>query len=51
MNISGLNKIEITWDRQVIQGHTMKARVNEPPLIPPGKGIGYMLGVGAKIVI
>ena len=51
MNISGLNKIEITWDRQVIQGHMMKARVNEPPLIPPGNGIGYMLGVGAKIAI
>ena len=29
----------------------MKARVNEPLLIPPGKGVGYMLGVGAEIMI
>jgi len=29
----------------------MKARVNEPLLIPPGKGVGYMLRVGAKITI
>jgi len=29
----------------------MKARINKPLLIPPRKGIGYMLGVGAKIMI
>ena len=29
----------------------MQARVNEPFIIPPGNGIGYMLRVGAKIAI
>jgi hypothetical protein len=29
----------------------MKARVNMLLLIPPGKGISYVLGVGAKITI
>jgi hypothetical protein len=46
-----MNTIKITWNHQVIQGHTMKARVNKPLLIPPGNGVGYMLRVGAKITI
>jgi hypothetical protein len=29
----------------------MKARVHMLPLIPPGKGIGYVLRIGAKITI
>jgi hypothetical protein len=29
----------------------MKARINEPLFIPPGKGIGYMLRIRAEITI
>jgi hypothetical protein len=43
---------KLTRNHQIIQGHTMKARINEPLLVmPPGKGIGYVLGVSVEITI
>jgi hypothetical protein len=29
----------------------MEARINEPLFMPPGEGIGYVLGVSAEITI
>jgi hypothetical protein len=29
----------------------MKARINEPLFMPPGKGIGYVLRIRAEITI
>jgi hypothetical protein len=29
----------------------MKARINEPLFMPPGKGVGYMLRICAEITI
>ena len=42
---------KITWNHQIIQGHTMEARINEPLFMPPCKGIGYMLRVSTEVMI
>ena len=43
--------MELTWNGQVIQRHTMEARINSLFLVPPSKSISDMLGVGAEITI
>jgi len=43
--------VELTWNCQVIQCHTIEARIHSPPLIPPSKSISDVLGVSAEIAI
>jgi len=43
--------MELTQNCQVIQCHTMEARVNSPFFVPPSKSISNMLRVGAEITI
>ena len=43
--------MELTRNGQVIQRHTMEARIHSPLLVPPSKSISDMLGIGAEITI
>ena len=43
--------MELTRNGQVIQRHTMEARINSPFLVPPSKSISDMLGVSAEVTI
>ena len=43
--------MELTWNSQVIQRHTIEARINSLFLIPLSKSISDMLRVGAEVTI